>query len=118
MQVFTLSQKAFTTKQSSKSLSEYYEELTEVFRKLDHRDKVIMTDPENIVAYRKSIEQLRVHIFLVGLNGEFEQVRGEIRCMEPVPDLEECYFLVRREAIRCATLKRRIWKSRSFHHVG
>lgn len=78
LQVFALSQKAFTAKQSSKSLFEYYGELTEVFRELDHRDKVIMTDPEDIVAYRKSIERLRVHIFLVGLNSEFEQVRGEI----------------------------------------
>lgn len=105
MQVFALSQKAFTAKQSSKSLFEYYGELTEVFRELDHRDKVIMTDPEDIVAYRKSIERLRVHIFLVGLNSEFEQVRGEILCKEPVPDLEGCYFLVRQEAVRHATLK-------------
>jgi len=55
LQVFALNQKAFTAKQSSKSLSEYYGELTEVFRELDHRDKVVMTDPEDIVAYRKSI---------------------------------------------------------------
>lgn len=105
LQVFALNQKAFTAKQSSKSLSEYYGELIEVFRELDHRDKVVMIDPEDIVAYRKSIERLRVHIFLAGLNGEFEQVRGEILRKEPVPDLEGCYFLVRREAVRHATLK-------------
>ncbi|KAG7940980.1 hypothetical protein I3843_16G014900 [Carya illinoinensis] len=64
-----------------------------------------MTDPEDIAAYRKSIERLRVHIFLAGLDGDFEQVRGEILRKEPVPDLEGCYFLVRREAVRHATLK-------------
>ena len=105
LQVFALNQKAFTAKQSNKTLSEYYGELTEVFRELDHRDKVVMKDPEDIVAYRKTIERLRVHIFLAGLNGEFEQIRGEILRKESVPDLEGCYFLVRRESVRHATLK-------------
>lgn len=105
MQVFALNQKAFTAKQSCKTLSEYYGELTEVFRELDHRDdKVVMTDPEDIVAYKKSIERLRIHIFFAGLNGEFEQIRGEIQRKEPVLDLEGCYFLVRRETVHHATL--------------
>ena len=56
LQVFTLNQKAFTTKQNGKSLSKYYGELTEIFRELDHRDKVVMKDPDDIAAYRKSIE--------------------------------------------------------------
>ncbi|KAF7844610.1 Retrovirus-related Pol polyprotein from transposon RE2 [Senna tora] len=61
---------AFTAKQSGKSLSEYYGELVEIFRELDHRDKI----------------------------------RGEILRKEPVPNLEESYGLVRREAVRRATL--------------
>ena len=74
LQVFTLNQKAFTSKQSGKSLSKYYGELTEFFCELDHRDKVVMKDPEDIATYRKSIERKRVHIFLAGLDGDFEQV--------------------------------------------
>ncbi|XP_059634473.1 uncharacterized protein LOC132276860 [Cornus florida] len=35
-QVFALNQQAFTAKQNGKSLSEYYEKLTEVFREMDH----------------------------------------------------------------------------------
>ncbi|RVW18084.1 Retrovirus-related Pol polyprotein from transposon RE2 [Vitis vinifera] len=72
LQVFTLNQKAFTAKQNSRSLSEYYGELTEIFCKLDHRDK---------------------------------QVRGEILRKDPLPDLEECYALIRREAVRHASMK-------------
>ncbi|KAL6318990.1 hypothetical protein AAG906_001463 [Vitis piasezkii] len=64
LQVFILNQKAFTVKQSGRSLSKYYGELTEIFYELDHRDKVVMKDPEDIAAYRKSIERQRVHIFL------------------------------------------------------
>ncbi|KAL3498583.1 hypothetical protein ACH5RR_041315 [Cinchona calisaya] len=63
LQVFAINQKAFTSKQNGKLLYEYYEELAEIFRELDHRDK------------------------------------------EPVPGLEECHALIRRVAVRRATLK-------------
>ncbi|KAJ8622745.1 hypothetical protein MRB53_031274 [Persea americana] len=105
MQVFNLNHKAFITKQNGKSLSESYGELTQVFQELDHRDKVIMKDPDDIKAYCKSIERLRVHIFLVGLDDVFEQVRGEILLKETIPDLDGCYALVRREVVRKSTLK-------------
>ena len=45
LQVFTLNKKAFTVKQSGRSLSEYYGKLIEFFCKLDHQDKVVMKDP-------------------------------------------------------------------------
>ena len=64
-----------------------------------------MKDPEDIVAYRKSIERQRVHIFLAGWGGDFEQVRGEIQRKDPLPDLEECYALIRRETERHASMK-------------
>ncbi|RVW87658.1 hypothetical protein CK203_041128 [Vitis vinifera] len=53
----------------------------------------------------KSIERQQVHIFLVGLDSDFEQVRGEILCKDPLPDLEESYALIRREAVRHANMK-------------
>ncbi|WJZ90621.1 hypothetical protein VitviT2T_009752 [Vitis vinifera] len=95
LQVFTLNKKAFTAKQNGRFLSKYYGELTEIFCELDHRDKVVMKDPKDIAAYRKSIERQLVHIFLAGLGGDFEQVRGEILRKDPFPDLEECYALIR-----------------------
>ncbi|KAL6319019.1 hypothetical protein AAG906_001492 [Vitis piasezkii] len=79
LQVFTLNKKVFTSKQSDRSLSEYYGEL------------VVMKDPDDITTYRKSIEQQRVHIFLAGLDGDFEQVQGEILRKDLLPNLEECY---------------------------
>ena len=48
----------------------------------------------------------RVHIFLARLDGDFEQVRGEILHKYPFSDLKECYALVRREALCHATMKR------------
>ncbi|RVW14835.1 Retrovirus-related Pol polyprotein from transposon TNT 1-94 [Vitis vinifera] len=67
--------------------------------------EVVMKDPEDIAAYRKSIERQWVHIFLAGLGGDFEQVRGEILHKDPLPNLEECYALIRREAVRHASMK-------------
>ena len=104
MHVYSLHQKAFSAKQSAKSLSVYYGELTEIFQELDHRDKVVMKDPDDVTTYRHSIERTRVHIFLAGLDKSFDQIRREILRHEPLPNLEECYSLVRREATRSTTL--------------
>ncbi|KAH0781796.1 hypothetical protein KY290_001394 [Solanum tuberosum] len=41
--------------------------------------------------------RLRVHIFLNGLDAEFDQVRGEILRKDPKLDLESTYAYVRRE---------------------
>ena len=41
-----------------------------------------------------------MHIFFVGLEGDFEQVHGEILRKDPIHELEECYALVRREDVR------------------
>ncbi|KAH9783645.1 hypothetical protein KPL71_009401 [Citrus sinensis] len=108
LQVFTLNQKAFCTKQNGQPLSKFYGELVEIFRELDHRDKVVMKDPEDVVIYRRSVERLRVHIFLAGLDEEFDQVRGEILRKDIIPDLEECYSLIRREDIRKSKLNKKV----------
>ena len=110
MHVYSLHQKAFSAKQGAKSLSVYYGELTEIFQELDHRDKVVMKDPDDVTAYRQSIERTRVHIFLAGLDKSFDQLRREILRRDPLLNLEECYSLVRREAIRSTTLNEDIEK--------
>ena len=55
LQVFTLKQRAFTTKQHGTTLSLYYRGLIENFQELDHRDKMVMKDPDDVTAYHKSI---------------------------------------------------------------
>ena len=45
-----------------------------------------------------------MHIFLAGLDGEFEQIRGEILRKDPIPELEACYALVRCESVRLAMM--------------
>ena len=103
-QLFALNQRAFSTKQVGRPISTYYGDLIEIFQELDHRDKIVMNDPDNVIAYKKSVERLRVHIFLNGLNEEFEQIRGEILRRDSVLDLEETYAYVRRDSVRRNTL--------------
>lgn len=76
LQLFYLNQKTFTAKQNGRTLFVYYGELMEIFRELDHHDKVVMKDLDDIISYKKSIERLTVHIFIARLDGEFKQVRG------------------------------------------
>ena len=109
--VFTLNQRAFFAKQNDRPLSIYYGELTEIFSELDHRDKVVMVDETDITSYQKLLQRPRVHIFLVGLEGDFEQVRGEILRKDPIPELEECYALVRREDVRRGVMNRQLENS-------
>ena len=58
-----------------------------------------MNVPDDVIAYKKSVERLRVHVFLNGLDVDFEQIRGEILKRDPVQDLEETYAYVRHDSI-------------------
>ncbi|KAB5511940.1 hypothetical protein DKX38_028968 [Salix brachista] len=98
--IFALNQRAFSIRQSNRPLPTYYGELVEIFQELDYRDNVKMRDPEDLIMYKRAVEKLRTHIFLNGLDAEFEQVQGEILRMDPSLDLESSYAYVRREANR------------------
>ena len=99
MQLFALNQRAFSIKQVSHSLFTYYGDLIENFQELDHHDKIVMNDPNDVIAYKKSVERLRVNIFLNGLDAKFEQIRGEILRRDVVLDLEETYAYVHRDSV-------------------
>ena len=97
--MFVLNQRAFSAKQSGRTLSVYYGELTEIFCELDHHDKVIMESENDVESYRKLVQRQRVHIFLARLDGEFEEIHGENLRKDPFPELEACYALVRYESV-------------------
>ena len=61
---------------NGKSISKYFGKIIDFFLEFDHCDKVVMKDLKDITAYGKSIAWLMVHIFLVDLDTNFEQVHG------------------------------------------
>ena len=84
--------------QNSWPLSTYYNELIAIFQEIDHRIASQKRLVEGIVKWHFGVARLRVHIFLRGLNFEFDQVRGKILRKDPKFDLESFYVYIRREA--------------------
>ncbi|GFY88897.1 hypothetical protein Acr_06g0008370 [Actinidia rufa] len=101
---FFIESEVFSTKQTGHPLSMYYGDLVVIFQELDHRDRIVIKYPDDVIAYRKSVERLHVHIFLNGLDAEFEQVQGEILRKDPILDLEEAYAYVCCDSVRRTTL--------------
>lgn len=54
--IFTLNQRAFSTKQGGRFLFIWNRQLVEIFQGLDYRDKIIMKVPDDVIAYKKSVE--------------------------------------------------------------
>ncbi|KAH0634795.1 hypothetical protein KY284_037581 [Solanum tuberosum] len=70
----------------------------EIWEEIKHRTASQKRLVEGIVQLHSMVARLQVHIFLSGLDLEFDQVRGEILRKDPKLDLESCYAYVRREA--------------------
>ncbi|XP_071723004.1 uncharacterized protein [Rutidosis leptorrhynchoides] len=90
-QNFALNQRVFSTKQAGRALSTYCADLIEIFQELDYRDKVQMKDLDDVIEYKKFVQRLRVHIFLNGLDANFDQIRGEVLRKDRALDLKETY---------------------------
>jgi hypothetical protein len=95
--LFELNQKSFSIKQEGKSLSAYYNDLIALFQEIDRRTASQEETVEGVVQLHSAITRLRVHIFLSGLDSDFDQVHGEILRKDPKLDLESSYVYVRRE---------------------
>jgi len=95
--LFELNKKSFTAKQNGRPLSTFYNELVEIFQEIDHRIVAQEEAVAGVIHTHSVMARLRVHIFLNGLDAEFDQVRGEILRKDPKLDLESTYKYVRRE---------------------
>ena len=92
--------KTIATKQGSKTITEYANQLKTLWQELDHY-KVIKTKcPEDAVVLKDFIEQDRVYDFLVGLNPEFDQVRIQILGKQEVLCFNKVVALIRGEESR------------------
>ncbi|KAJ8748725.1 hypothetical protein K2173_011276 [Erythroxylum novogranatense] len=96
--LFELNQKSFSTTQNGRPLSTYYNELVAIFQEIDHRTTSQEESVEGVVQLHSAMMRLRVHIFLSGLDPEYDQVCGEILRKDPKLDLEGAYAYVRRES--------------------
>lgn len=54
-QLFALNQEAFSTKHVGRLSSTYYGDLVEIFLELNHRDMIVMKDPDDVITYKNQL---------------------------------------------------------------
>ncbi|XP_068339064.1 uncharacterized protein [Pyrus communis] len=103
-QYYELRCKATRTKQDGRPVNLYFTELKGVWQDLDKRRPIKMVCAVDLRTRKEELSKDRVYDFLAGLDNDFDQVRSEILRMKPIPGIEECFSLVRREAQRKTTM--------------
>ncbi|KAM1343727.1 hypothetical protein ACFX2F_007894 [Malus domestica] len=92
--------RATRTKQDGRPVNLYFTELKGVSQDLDKRRPIKMICKADLQSRREELSKDRVYDFVAGLDHGFDQVRSEILRMKPIPGIEECFYLVRREGQR------------------
>ncbi|KAI5336215.1 hypothetical protein L3X38_015482 [Prunus dulcis] len=95
--LFDLNKQAFTIKQNGVPVHKYYSQLQTIFQEIDHCDS-------DVTESLTELDRLRVHLFLAGLNPQFDQVRGEILRKDPKLNLDQTFAYVRHEAQQRLTM--------------
>lgn len=57
------------------------------------------------VAMKKALSRFRVHIFLAGLDSEFNQARSKVLRKDPPLSLEACYAYIRKDQTQRQTME-------------
>ncbi|XP_028070337.1 uncharacterized protein LOC114272836 [Camellia sinensis] len=76
---------------------QYFTFLTNGWKRLDHLQDYKPVCPADSVGYKKFIAQERVFTFLVGLNVEYDPVRGRVLGMDTLPSLQAAFAYVQNE---------------------
>ena len=99
-QVYELTLKLGETRQGEDSITKYFNSLKRVWRDLDLFNDYEWKSTEDANHYRQTVEAHRIYKFLVGLNVEFDEVRGHIIGRTPLPPIGEVFAEVRLEESR------------------
>ncbi|XP_028804739.1 uncharacterized protein LOC114759689 [Neltuma alba] len=74
-------------KQGNLTVTQYYSTLTKIWQQLDLFEVHLWKDIDDANYYRQLVEKGRTYEFLLGLNDVFEEVRGRIMGLKPLPSL-------------------------------
>ncbi|RVW95612.1 Retrovirus-related Pol polyprotein from transposon TNT 1-94 [Vitis vinifera] len=116
-------------RQGEQSVTQYYNTLTRYWQQLDLFETHSWKCSDDAATYKKIVEQKRLFKFFLGLNREFDDVRGRIMGIKPLPSLREAFSEVRREESRkkvimgskeqpAPTLDASAFAARSFNSSG
>ncbi|XP_062002636.1 uncharacterized protein LOC133720398 isoform X1 [Rosa rugosa] len=94
--IFELNKKCFEAKQNGRPIPTYYNELVAMFQEIDQRVASQNDNVAAVVQETSAMSRMRVHMFLSGLDLEYDQVCGEILRKEPKFSLEQSYAYIRK----------------------
>lgn len=119
-QLFKLYLGSFTMRQNGRTLPTYHNELVTIFQEINPR--IMKQDKDDdvaaVVSLHKTRAHLQVHIFLVGLDPEFNQTRSEILRKYPLLDIEPCYAYVCKDQNQGLTMEETKTKPDGLVHLA
>ena len=86
-QVYELTLKLGEIRQGEDSVTKYFNSLKRLWQDLDMFNYYEWKSPEDCKHYKKTVEDNRIFKFLIGLNVEFDEVRGKIIGRNSLPSI-------------------------------
>lgn len=117
-QLFELNRRSFTTQQNGRPLSTYFNELVSIFQEIDTRLTAQKETVAQTLALNMTLSRLRVHIFLVGLDPEFNQAQSEVLRKDPLLDLDSRYAYIRKDQSQRKTMEEPKLESENVVHMA
>ena len=99
-QVYELTLKLREIRQGEDTGTKYFNSLKRLWQDLDLFNDYEWKSSEDCKHFKKTVEDNHIFKFLIGLNMEFDEVRGRIIGRQPLPSIGEVFSEVRREKSR------------------
>ncbi|KAK4437689.1 hypothetical protein Salat_0102900 [Sesamum alatum] len=98
--MYEIKTKISSTKQGTRSVTEYYNLMKSFWLELDHYQSIKMKCSDDAVMLKNFVEKDRIFEFIAGLNAEFDQIRIQLLGRETLPSLSETFSIIRAEESR------------------
>lgn len=86
--------------QGDRSVTQYYTALGKLWQKLDLYETFEWSCNADVIYHKRVLDRDRCYDFLLGLNDSFEDTRGRIMGIRPLPLLEDVFNMVKWEESR------------------
>ncbi|KAK8938674.1 hypothetical protein KSP39_PZI011284 [Platanthera zijinensis] len=104
MQIYELTRRVLELKQGTMTVAAYYSEFERLYQELDFFNTFTAACTADAIALQRDKDRFRIHVFLMGLNMEFDAVRLHVLHREPLPSLREAFGMLLSDENRRRTL--------------
>ncbi|XP_028791520.1 uncharacterized protein LOC114747369 [Neltuma alba] len=103
--IFQLKRMLRSLTQGEKSVTQYYSALVRLWLQIDLYEVHKWSCHTDEVYFKQVIDRDRCYDFLLGLNDSFEDIRGRIMSIKPLPSLEDAFNMIKNEESRKALVQ-------------